>query len=321
MSAGYKYEGFADKYLDQQTHGSEEVMVRCLFHDESNASMQFNLNTGLFLCFGCKAAGNIQTLERHLGIRGGIYLDDVDDLRRKLASVTNAEDVLPVLPDSELERYNFPTKYWKDRGFDSNIIEAFELGFDMYGDKFDGKYVTIPIRNIHGELLGVIKRYTAKDVQLRYRYPKGFKRSQNLFASWMTQATEDIDFVVLTEGSIDAMKVWQAGYPAMAIYGSSISAEQVDIIRKMGIKKVVTFFDNDKAGKECTQSVTGFKVKKRGSVERMVYNKETDMRKRFLMYRAIYPRGYPSDPGDMTESQIEVCIENAKPLRRRLLSN
>lgn len=307
-----KYQKFADKYLDVVTANDVEAMVRCLFHNESNASMQFNLETGLYICFGCKSAGNIRTIEKHLGLVSGVYLDDVSDVRKKLKALK--ESNVPgekILDDSELKRFKFPTKYWEDRGFTPETVEMFELGNSPISDDY-GKFVTIPLRNDRGELLGVIKRYLGENVELRYRYPKGFKRSINLFASWKVAEDQDIDTVILTEGSIDAIKCWQAGYPALAIYGSSVSSKQIAALKELGIKNVVLFFDNDKAGKECESGCLGFKKRKRGADTKITYDRDHDLTRSFLLYRTRYPRDFPSDPGDMSTKQIRHMVRRAK---------
>jgi DNA primase len=57
--------------------------------------------------------------------------------------------------------------------------------------------------------------------------------------------------VVLTEGSIDAMKVWQAGYHnVVAMLGSGIFDPQLEALRSL---RVVTFFDRDPAGEAATR--------------------------------------------------------------------
>lgn len=54
--------------------------------------------------------------------------------------------------------------------------------------------------------------------------------------------------VVITEGSVDAMAMWQAGIPAVALLGSRVSDNQARIIRSLGAREIVSALDNDKAG-------------------------------------------------------------------------
>jgi hypothetical protein len=321
MSA--KYESFADKHLSVVNRSGDEYMVRCVVHDDANASMQFNVESGLWLCFGCGAAGNIRSLERELGIRATEDAADLGDVYAKLDALKNPDaPILPVKDEMYLRRYQIPTRYWTDeRGFEPRTIAAFDLGYDPVGD-FMGPYVTIPIRNVNGGLLGVIKRYLAKDAELRYRYPKGFKRSENLFGSWMVEKDPTAHTVVLTEGAIDAMKVWQAGFPAMAIYGSSLSKTQVRLLNRLGVQKVVLLFDNDKAGWKATRSCLGVKEHKVGRivngrkmrVTEEQYEPLTDLSRSMLVTMGRYWAGGPSDPGGMDSRQIRRALRNQRTI-------
>lgn len=311
----YKYEGFAESRFMITNRTGTEYMVKCVFHEDSNASMQFNVESGLFLCFACKASGNIKTLEHFYGITVVESGMDLDTLLGKIDSLKNPEpELLPVLNESFLKRYSMPTRYWKTRGFEKKTVEAFDLGYDPMGDH-SGPYVTIPLRNTQGQLLGVIKRYLDPNAELRYRYPKGFKRSQNLFASWMVEKDPDAHTVALVEGSIDAMKVWQAGHPAMALYGSSINPAQVRILRRLGVRNIILFTDNDKAGKEAIDTCQGWHQRKRGSLMKWEYDERTDLRREFLVSRVVYPSGAPSDPGAMDTEMIGSLLHKAKRVR------
>lgn len=301
-----RYESLVD-HLAVAAHNGDEYMVRCLFHDDSNASMQFNVDKGLFVCFACGATGNHRTIQKQLGLRFSDGEFDVADIRARLDALKRpaTDDVLPVLQESYLDRYAFPTGYWESRGITRETAAIFDLGYDPLGE-----YVTIPIRNVRGQLLGVIRRFLDPDAELRYRYPKGFKRSTNLFASWLVEADEDCDHVVLVEGALDAIKVWQAGYSALAIYGSSISAQQVRLLRRLGIGQVTLFFDNDAAGRKATDSALGWHVRKRGTKTVREYDASTDLRRQFIVNSTNYLRRSPADPGAMDSRQIITVLQN-----------
>lgn len=322
MSA--RYETFVNRHLSIASKAGDEWMAICVFHNDSNASLQINVEKGLYICFACGARGSIKSLERHFGVRVVEDMLDVQDIRARIDALRNPQaEVLPVLDESFLSRWKFPSPYWgqcgddcprrchEHRGLKPSTIASFDLGADPMGE-----YVTIPIRNINGGLLGVIKRYLGEDdeIDMRYRYPRGFKKSHHLFGSWLVQEDDDADFVVLTEGSIDAMKVWQAGYPAMAILGSSLSAIQTRVIRRLGIKKVVLFFDNDKAGKKVVSTCRGFHEFTHKGKTRVKYVRETDLRREFFVEVATYGRGFPPDPGAMSEDQIDSALRNARKM-------
>lgn len=54
---------------------------------------------------------------------------------------------------------------------------------------------------------------------------------------------------------MDALALWDAQIPAMAIYGSRISPTQVRVLQRLQPLSITLAFDNDKAGVEATNLV------------------------------------------------------------------
>lgn len=309
MGSG-QYAELAEKHLAVSIRSGNEVMARCIFHDDSNASMQFNVEKGLFICFSCGERGNAKKLQRQLGIRWQEGEIDVADIRAKLDRLRSPEaGRLPVLDETFLDRYRFPTPYWAERGFDLATVDAFDLGYDPLGG-----FVTIPVRNVHGGLLGVIKRFLDPNAELRYRYPKGFSRSTNLFASWMVEHDEETDHVALVEGSLDAAKVWQAGYSAVACYGNSISPAQIRVLKRLGVSQVTIFADKDRGGQQLTACALGWHEHRdaRGTVRKREYREETDLTRHFLVRKVVYTPSMPKDPGAMTDEQVHLMLRKSR---------
>lgn len=336
-SLSYRYEDFAEKWMTVTLKNQEEWMVRCLFHDESNGSMQFNVEKGLYICFACGAKGSIKSLQKHLGLRSIQETEvEVADILAKLdmlneqAGKPKVPD-LPILEESYLDRWRFPTTYWGicpdaevdgcmgetgckiHRGFTPATIEAFDLGYDPLHN-----YATIPIRNVHGGLIGVVKRYLDDDIPQaeRYRYPKGYKRSLHMFGSWLIEQDPEITEVAITEGSLDAAKLWQAGVPAVAQYGSSITRPQIRLLMRLGIQSVVLFYDNDKAGRKATEYALGTHYHRdRSSKEEFTsYDQTTDLSRIFSVRTVEYGSVRAKDPGALTNRQIRSLIARSKPV-------
>lgn len=311
----YRYQQFAERHLAITDISGEEAMVRCPVHDDSKASMQFNLRSGLWVCFACKEGGSIKRLARELGIDfSDNTAPDLEEVRRKLKmlNVPNKEAGQPKpIDDSILARYRFPTEYWKSRGLKKKTIDVFELGYDIMHNA-----ATIPIRNQKHQLLGVVKRFLDDDVDLRYRYPKGFKRSKNLMYSGMVEEAESTT-CVMTEGSVDSMAVWQAGIPSVPLLGSSLSLPQVLILRRLGITDLVTFFDNDKAGRSAHDSCIGLKHHNRKGEIHTEYVPQLDLRRWFFVRQVNYESGMPSDPGAMAShpKMIRRAVREASRIR------
>ena len=138
----------------------------------------------------------------------------------------------------------------------------------------------------------MIRRRLEIDAMPKYMYYKGFPRKTSLFASWLVAKTKT-DHVVVTEGSLDAVSVWQAGYPSVAQFGSSISREQILLLRRLGIHRVTLFYDNDKAGRQATLDAVS-------------------MLRDFLVYTVAYDDGDPKDPGGMKAGMVRKKVDNAR---------
>lgn len=309
-----EYADFVDRYLQPVSISGREVMCMCLFHDDHNASMQFNLDKGLFTCFSCAAGGSIKKIYRHLGIDPGVKTGvGLDVIYRKLNDLRRGVDLDTgprLMREAELDRFKVPTKYWKaERGLSDSTIQAFDLGYDIAQDA-----VTIPVRTMNGDLLGVTRRFLEADPVTRYRYPKGFHKSDHLFGSWMVANDHSGLPVALTEGAIDTMTLWQWGVPAMAVYGSHISEAQIRIMRRLGLTRINLFFDNDAAGQKLVKRCRGFKQQ---SNDRWEYSRELDLR-RFFDVHAVNWSGISrlraKDVNDLDIIKARNLVANALPL-------
>lgn len=167
----------------------------------------------------------------------------VQDLVATQVSLASMDDH-HVLPEAHLDLYRpLPEDtYWQRRGFTEDEISQWRLGYDYVSDR-----ATYPARRPDGALLGVVGRAVHPDQQPKYLYPRGFLKSENLFgySSWLHSGDTR---VVLVEGAVDAMGLWQVGVTAMAIYGSKMSQAQVDLLVRGGAEDVVLAFDADPAG-------------------------------------------------------------------------
>ncbi|XP_068917847.1 DNA primase-like [Tenebrio molitor] len=301
-----KYESFARDNLPIITIHGTEADCRCVFHEDSKPSMRFNMELGVYFCHGCGARGNVHTLARHLGLGGvdtSVKLRDVYDALRRIEMPHNGPRRLP---ESFLSSYDLPHDYWAGRGLEEKTIKGFQLGAHVLDE-----FVTIPMRDINGNLLGVIKRYLDRDAMPRYRYPKNMKKSHHLFGAWRVAKVKNAKTVVLTEGSIDAMKVWQAGYPGMAILGSEVSMEQIKVLQALDVRRVILFFDDDKAGIKCRSAALGFSEIRVGRETKKTYRRDHDLRRYFSVESATYNHTSSKDPGDMASHEIDEAIADA----------
>jgi DNA primase len=110
--------------------------------------------------------------------------------------------------------------------------------------------IVIPVHNSNGELVAYAGR-TIDGSEPRYKFPAGFHKSLELFN---VHRVRDELSVVLVEGFFDCMKVMQAGFPCVALMGSTMSNAQEEIIREH-FAHVVVMLDGDEAGRGASEGI------------------------------------------------------------------
>ena len=248
-----KFREWVDRHLSVGSTAGDEVVALCVFHDDSSPSMYVNTRKGVFYCHSCHASGSIEKIARQLDC-ALTSETNIDAVMTDIANLKKTPKDEEFYPEGWLEQFDWrnPHRYWTDvRKFDSDICLSFKLGYDA---KYHAG--TIPLRNVDGKIQGVIRRRLDSDAKPRYMYPKNFKLSDNLWGSWRLRMIEDdLEQIVITEGSLDTIALWQAHIPSVALLGSSISKHQVKVLRYFGIKSVVAFTDNDEAGHRAADNI------------------------------------------------------------------
>lgn len=101
---------------------------------------------------------------------------------------------------------------------------------------------------MHGRVLGTSYR-RLDDGKPKYLHPKGFPIGRHLYGAWLLKNQSK---VAITEGQIDAIRCWEARIPAVGLMRSQITADQVKVLQRCGVKHVVMLLDNDRAGTKGT---------------------------------------------------------------------
>lgn len=138
--------------------------------------------------------------------------------------------------------------YLEKRRVKPETAMHFEIGYCNYG-LFKGR-IAIPIHDEKGRLVAYTGRAIDNE-RPKYKFPKGFSKSlevYNLHRAKDSKAKE----TVLVEGYFDVFRLYQAGYEAIALMGSSIGQVQEELILSLN-KDLILLFDGDKAGRKATK--------------------------------------------------------------------
>ncbi len=192
------------------------LTVQCPFHNDGTPSLSINIISGLFHCFGCGEKGDVFAFYRAIKSRNGggnlgafptlleqmaaeFGIDSSDDGSHRQPTLGQIDQWQQALIQSELWlRY-----LHGQRGLTDETIKTRKLGWD-------GEWLTIPIYNPDGQLVGIKRHHPKKEP--KYKNPTGL--DAQLFGAHLIG--EDYEgLVVVCEGEFDCMILWQQGVPAV----------------------------------------------------------------------------------------------------------
>ena len=246
----------------------DELYGRCPIHNgEGKRTFHVNLTKNVFHCFSCGAKGGVLELvtaiedcsirDAALKLKQWFAIPDTKkcslSIRRTKHEPIN--ESISINPGLHFRLRIDPThKYGLNRGLTRETINYFEAGLCLSKGRFSRRYV-FPIHDEHGNLIGYAGR-SIDGSEPKYLFPsskRGFHKRYILFNLHRLLRTEKplANRVVLVEGFFGCAKVNQAGYPCVAIMGSSLSRQQEELLCRH-FDRVILLFDGDDAGKRAT---------------------------------------------------------------------
>jgi DNA primase len=241
-------------------------------HSSKESKESFNVNTGRDI-WSCKSQSCIVARK---GKEGGNVLDFVmamedcriTDAAQKVVEWFGQEESSPSKADSVHEdsaRANPTTppgivnkplgfelkgivyhSYLAERGITEETAKKFGVGFFPGKGSMAGR-VVIPIRDEHGVLVAYAGR-SIDNAEPKYLLPPKFQKHLVLFNRHAATGST----VILVEGFFGTMYLSQAGLPAAALMGCTISDEQEHQLPPY----VVLLMDGDDAGRKATAEIT-----------------------------------------------------------------
>jgi DNA primase len=272
----------------------DEYYIFCPFHYNINTpSFYINKKTGLWLCHNssCGKKGRYIDLVRELkgtSIPIDFNLEDLDkqiDERKAVAeNFDNAMDriLINYRDNNEVEE---KLSYLINRGFKAHVMEYFEIGLSERQNR-----IVLPVRNEHFKVVGFIGRALDEKNIPKYKYSKGFPRGKLLLNLHNAKAYSSI---IIVEGSLDPLKVHQAGFPnVVSTMGSNVTNGQIKMLNKY-FNQIIIFSDNDSAGEGMKSALVSQLARKD-------------------IYLVQYT-GPEKDAGEMSEDQIVDIISSRVP--------
>lgn len=230
-----------------------EIRTTCMNpdHNDNNPSYFININTGVSHCFSCNYSPHPAKL---------IDADeaDIEELLRN-AKYSYLESQLK--DESETEKVSFtlpPKAYDIDRdwrGVSKDLL--LKLGV-YYCDT--GRYAGRLIFPIYKDdlLLGFDARIVNPSIvpdslkDVKWLRPKGME-TQKIVYPYNLLKTMDCNWVVITEGVMDAVSYLELGIPAIPSFGvSEPHPDRITQLLSLGVSTIGLGLDNDEAGQKAS---------------------------------------------------------------------
>ena len=244
-----------------------DLMVTCPIHKggmEHTPSLGINKESGVTHCFTCGYKGDIITLVSdcysisysqayrklvgHFVYSGRRTLDiDISRGNSQLHTYIDKHKVYRGIQDNHKAM-----AYLADRGVNINKISLFSIGYDAYNNTID-----LYTRDLKGNYTVCKSRRLDKKVFLN---SQGANKADYLFGAYelIQSAWQPEHPLWICESEIDALTIWGRGEYAVAIMGSHISNKQLDILKQLGVRRLVDGLDRDDAGREGWSNIKKF---------------------------------------------------------------
>ena len=301
-------EDVVNDYVPLKKKG-QNLWACCPFHNEKSPSFSVSPAKQIYKCFGCGKAGDpiqfVMDIEgvgfneaiRHLAKKYGIEVEEDKANTPEEIQAYNERESLYIALNFAKDFFvkNLHTEvgraiglsYFKERGFNQNIIEKFDLGYTLDGwdhllkaakeaghseeillkaglvlqkegdpsrvyDRFRGR-VTFTIHNLGGKPIGFGARILTQDKKqpkyINSPETEVYHKSDVLYG--MFQAKKSIrekDNCYLVEGYTDVISMHLAGIEnVVASSGTSLTENQIKLIKRF-TDNVTVLFDGDAAG-------------------------------------------------------------------------
>lgn len=231
--------------------GDHYLLCQCLnpSHSDSTPSMSVNTDTGYSKCFTCGFA-----LHKDYWVDGVLDEDTIDELNRsskykmlkeslKKQEIGLQECGLPINDAEVHEGY---------RGLSKGTLSKFGM-FTCNTGRYADRVVFPFFEN--KSIVGFTTRANF-ECNTKYLHSRGFNNGETLYPLDVLKATKS-NVVVLVEGIIDCITLWEMGIPSICNFGvaNHFTPTKISKLLSCGVEEIVVAMDKDEAGKKAEEEL------------------------------------------------------------------
>lgn len=231
-----------------------EIVMRCFSgeHEDSNPSLSFNVEKGVFNCFSCGFSGDTNKLYSLLGVKSTIAPITkqgykIKRLKEKLEMITSSKGIF--LPEP---RINFMSDF---RGISGKTMQKFEAFLTDYEGLED--YLCFPIYQ-NKRLRFIEGRYRVTDADKSIiKYMRKPAKVDVLDVLFPVDHVTDFSRIILVEGLFDVINLHDLGFTnSLCIFGTNnFGPAKAKMLDEYGCTEVIILMDGDSAGRTAAQKI------------------------------------------------------------------
>ena len=211
------------------------------------------------------------------------------------------EETIPIYNEAELEKFK---QIWNMRVVKDNIMpktqEMFSIGYD-----YKSKRITIPWRDIDGNLIGVMGRADYDNYgDFKYIPILRFKKRHSMFGIYKNKEFIKNNRVYIGESEKFVLQLHTMGvHNALALGGNSIDKHRLGLLEQLNVREIVFCFDE---GLEVEVQKRALKTTKKYFKNEVKIGVMYDKHNKYLPKDSKYS---PSDLGKQVwEGLVSDCI-------------
>jgi len=207
------------------------------------------------------------------------YLNAMSNLKKQAAHQKG------LVEREKVRKYlQIPSDYYMDRGYSSGILDKYDVGLSRTNKTKDRVVVPVYDEDYTG-MIGFTARTIHEGVKPKWVHQPGFKTKHCLYNYWFAKKhIAKKGAVILVEGPGDVWRLEEGGIKiSVAVFGTSLSEEQMTILERSGASSIIVMMDNDEAGIQAAKKI-----------------QERCRR----LFRVYFPKISASDIGDMAADDV-----------------
>lgn len=241
---------------------TDDFLICCPFHEDTNPSCSVNLRKGLWYCFGpCARGGQLEELIAKLEgisyLQAAVLLAQLEGKHQAYFGSegprSSPEQLLEIRTQRTVEAHSFyeslPFVDWeseyhpylmRERGFSAHTLNQFKVKINH-----GGMYPLVFPLFSYGMFVGYTTRCLG-DMKPKYKHNPGFPRTCFLLSRQKLKRGP----VLLVEGWLDKMMPYQHGWTnTAALMNCRISRKQVQLLETIATE-IISATDADDAGQQ-----------------------------------------------------------------------